>query len=323
MERNEGKELLNNLECIVFDLDRTLIDITKSYEQAIKNSIGKYLELKGIDYAKEKEIISSEAIYKLFWKPELADVWYITYAGIEYCLAESISAGGNPNIKYDFDEFVPFLLSCQGKKYDEVILNALKEKFPSFESESAEKFDSLWDKGLAKDIFQAEFLGSDWYRIEYGKECPVKAKGFYVNDSAIPNDEKALQALSFLSKRFKLGIATARPKSEAIKILGNLGYFRFFSKDSVFCLEDGSKAERILKALKALDFENGKSAYAGDAIGDVLAVNELKKQGIDIISIGVNVAASDELMKEQEKKLKEAGVDIFLKDFSTIKGLVE
>ncbi|NOX71680.1 MAG: HAD hydrolase-like protein [Candidatus Micrarchaeota archaeon] len=344
----KDKVNMKDINCIVFDIDRTLIDIRKSYEDAIRLAVSDMLKMAKIEI-NPSDVMSEDDIYRLWWKVQLADVWYITYAGTLYYLTKVLLSNRNASVENlgesgtegsfskeistlrafgknlsektmtaDFDGFVDFLLKAEGEKYIDVIKNALSAKFPEFDA-IEKKLDILWSKKLAQMLFQAEYQGNGWYREENNAEPPVNAeKGLWQNDRLFSMKISERDALYTLSKKFPLGIATARPASEAKKGLEVTGIAEFFKKENISTLEDGSKAERIMKSLKSLGCEGGKSIYIGDGVSDGLSVASLKKKGVNILFAGVVVPGSAELMKEQERRLKDAGADIIVNNISEL-----
>lgn len=126
-----------------------------------------------------------------------------------------------------------------------------------------------------KDLFQNFYLGSGRYYSIYRKEPKVK------NFSGFAKAEKALISLKLLQRlkrKFKLGIATGRPRLEAIMTLKDLRLVNVFDQRNLVALEDSVREkpypDPLLKAAEIL--KTKRSVYIGDSINDVIAAKKAK-----------------------------------------------
>lgn len=285
------------LTILLFDLDRTLVDIRQSYEQVIRLATVEYIVRHGGERFDPQQVCSDDDLYQLWWRPELADVWYLTYAWIQYYLVSETSRPTKP-------EFIERLLTVPGKKWTDIIPAALEQE-PGPD----------WNQTEAQGLFQNFFCGSDWIQREqvYPWLLAESYPGTYVHDQLI-GGANTLHALQSAKQRFDLGIATARPHDEALQCIRQLGLTEFFSEDCIGTLELGSKADRIRHVLQQLPPSEG-IAYCGDTTADLKAVAAVRAQGIPIIGVGVNVfSPRPDLMERQQQLLMQAGASVVLND---------
>lgn len=134
-----------------------------------------------------------------------------------------------------------------------------------------------------KDIFQLFYLGSTLYKKTEQKEPPLTLKGFIY-------DERCLISANLLDKlknNFKLGIATSRPRKEALFAVQNFKLQKYFLEKYIIAQED-TKYEKphpapllaAKTAMKALS-----PVYIGDSINDCIAA---EKAHMPCVYIGNN-----------------------------------
>ncbi len=134
-----------------------------------------------------------------------------------------------------------------------------------------------------KDIFQTFYLGSKDF------EKNENRKAVFINNSPLRLKEKLLikkKLLNTLSKKYKLGIATGRPRNEALFALKQFSLEDFFKKDLLIAKEDAKKVkpfpDPLLEAKRKMNVEN--PVYIGDTVNDYLASQRAK---MNFIFVGV------------------------------------
>ncbi|MGD9129000.1 MAG: HAD-IA family hydrolase [Candidatus Woesebacteria bacterium] len=182
----------------------------------------------------------------------------------------------------DWDASYALILKKQNSKFD----------IPEFIS-NLEKYrkDKLYQNIVA--VFQSYYLGSSLYQKCYSKKAPVK------KIESLINTEKLLipkSVLDNLKKKYKkMGIATGRPKFEAIYALKNNNILDLFN--TVIAMEDYKNGkpepEPLLMVSEKLALKN--TIYIGDSSSDVEAakraqmpciyIGEKKLGNIQIINI--------------------------------------
>lgn len=127
-----------------------------------------------------------------------------------------------------------------------------------------------------KDIFQTFYLGNLLFEKIEKRKAPLDGvDGFILKESCLIS-KKLLDKL--LNMNLKLGIATSRPRQEALFAIKKFGLQKFFSKQCIITQED-TKREKpdpapLLEAKGRLKAKN--PIYIGDSLSDVLAASRAK-----------------------------------------------
>lgn len=139
-----------------------------------------------------------------------------------------------------------------------------------------------------KDIFQSFYLGEKLFEEIYRRKPPASfPQGLIANETLLLD----LAILRSLSKIYKLGIATSRPRFEALFALKNLGVTpEYILQANIVAQEDVSREkpfpDPLLEAQKRLNCS--KCVYVGDSVNDLLAA---KQADMPCIFVGTNKEA--------------------------------
>jgi phosphoglycolate phosphatase-like HAD superfamily hydrolase len=165
------------------------------------------------------------------------------------------------------------------------------------------------------------YLGSKFFTQEYGQAPSV------FNGSGLIRRERPIagaSALDAVGTRAALGIATGRPRNQAVYALETTGMLKRFrslvTHEDVVVAEErqfGQTGRRVklskphpytlLEAIRRITLERVRCAYIGDTLDDIRAANAAKKE-MDIISIGCLAPAADkEGMREEFER---TGADV-------------
>lgn len=134
-----------------------------------------------------------------------------------------------------------------------------------------------------KDMFQSYYLGEKLFREIYNRPPPIfYSRGLNLNDSLLI--DKVL--FTTLAGIYEMGIATSRPRLEALYTAKNLNITpQFIKEEFIVAKEDALKEKpdpapllEIIKRIKAK-----KPIYIGDTINDVITA---QKAGMPCIFIG-------------------------------------
>jgi HAD superfamily hydrolase (TIGR01548 family) len=151
---------------------------------------------------------------------------------------------------------------------------------------------------LVKRIFQEVYLGPHFYRNYRLSPRFYKGKGLYLREKLLIRRD----TLEGLCRTVRLGIASGRPRSEALLALNRFDIEPYF--ESLVALEDCEEEEfrrfrseskgvtlskphpfSIVEAVRRISPSRTKSAYVGDLLDDMVAANRAKKI-IDVLAIG-------------------------------------
>jgi histidinol-phosphate aminotransferase len=125
-----------------------------------------------------------------------------------------------------------------------------------------------------KDIFQSYYLGKKLFLDIYKEKAPINFDPGLISNEILLLD---LTILRSLSEKYKLGVATSRPRFEALFALRNLGISpAIISEQNVIALEDAPREkpfpDPLLAAQKLL--KSKSPVYVGDSVNDVLAAQQ-------------------------------------------------
>lgn len=129
---------------------------------------------------------------------------------------------------------------------------------------------------LVRNIWQVFYLGSNEFeRVE-------KREAFFENSKPLRFEERLLISIDLLKwlakKNIRLGIATSRPREEALFALKQFNLERFFPKQYSIGQEDVKREkpfpDSLIEAIKRMKLT--KPIFIGDTINDCLAAKAAK-----------------------------------------------
>ncbi|MDQ2743501.1 MAG: HAD-IA family hydrolase [Chloroflexota bacterium] len=131
------------------------------------------------------------------------------------------------------------------------------------------------------DVFQTYYLGDQFWTELSGRPAPFGwAEPLIARETSLVSE----YTLGWLST-FPLGIATSRPRIEALMALRQHGLDRWFAEDLVVAAEDAPHEKPHPAPLQLLAARLGcrQAVYVGDTINDVLAA---EAAGMAFILVG-------------------------------------
>lgn len=151
-----------------------------------------------------------------------------------------------------------------------------------------------------QNVFQTYYLGDRTWENFSGSEAP-----FVWTEPLIERETPliSLEALTRLSG-LKLGIATSRPRAEALLALHQHGMHRYFGSDALVAMEDAAFEKPHPAPLLELTSRLGVSSpvYVGDTINDAIAAFEA---GMPFIHIGVEPLGEDRLDRQVSVRVQD------------------
>lgn len=215
------------VDAVLFDLDGTLVDESRSYREAIRLTAEFFLKA-------EVEAGEVEEIKAL---PGFNNDWDVTWALI-------------------------------GRRLHGHIL----------QPDAAER--SSYQYGRMRAVFQTYYLGDALWATLSGEPPP-----FTWGEPLIARETPlaALETLERLS-RYRLGIATSRPRAEALMALRQHGFDRYFPAETVVAAEDAPFEKPHPAPLMELVRRLGCThpVYVGDTINDAMAAAQA---GIPFVAV--------------------------------------
>ncbi|HEX9845127.1 MAG TPA: HAD family hydrolase [Candidatus Nitrosotenuis sp.] len=287
MYNNKGQDIfidetisniIDQIDGIIFDCDGVLVDVSKSYDLAIRQTtafvLKKFANLESIP-------ITTEIINGFKDTGGFNDEVDVTYASI-LSLSAAKKLGANPE-KFIFDVI---------KNADETGIESV-EKFLDSQnvdlSEIRKKLDypSFRLTNPLIQIFDQIFYGQALYEKIFHKKSQFVEPGLIENDLVLITAE----LLSSLKKKFgnKIAIVTGRGKESISYSLKEL--LGQFNVDCCVFLEDEPRglAKPNPKSL-IMSFEKLNTShclYVGDSMEDLMMANEANKMGRKITFCGI------------------------------------
>lgn len=330
------------MDILIFDMDGVLIDVSRSYRETIQRTVQIYLKTCfGFKDGKE-EPITKEDIFLFKSAGGFNNDWDLTSGLLLYLL--SISGFPPPPRKQKFSsvgEVVSHLKARSSNLNKNITQLTQKKNLPPFIRKVKLAGGGLkgvrkalrgsWEgwvygdgdlnqENVVKRIFQEVYLGGKFTSFYHVPTLFRKNHGLYFREKLII--PKGI--LSSLRKRFRLGIASGRPRFEANLALKRFGLLLYF--DSVVtldeCLEEQdrilqSTGKRVsllkphpyslLRVAQEIGIPKPRCGYVGDVIDDMLAARAARRE-LDILAIGFLHGGKKD--KTTKNSLLKAGADL-------------
>jgi len=315
MRSNENRSPLH-IDLLIFDMDGVLVDVSRSYRQAIQQTVQIYFETclglkKGL-----RNLITKEDIALFKSTGGFNNDWELTSALILYLLSISgIPPSARRRPLSNIGEVVQHLKTKSSPLHPR--LNRLLEKknLPPFlewvksyggglrgvRLALRETRRASWDgwvyrsgdidkENLVKRIFQELYLGDPFTSHYHRRPLFHTGRGYYLQERLlIPR-----KILTSLRKKGRMGIASGRPRFEATLALKRFQLLSYF--DSVVTLEECEEEERrilkrtgrrtkctkphpysILRVARETGIGRSACGYIGDVVDDMQAARAAKK----------------------------------------------
>ena len=270
---------VDEFDSIIFDCDGVLIDVTKSYDTTINETI-RYVLKEMVDITVDTPL-TNEILLKFKSTGGFNDEIDITYSGV-LCYIAAKKLNRNPT-ELIFD--VLNKADDTGIAYIENFLNKVDVDISDVKARlgypSADKND------LIHATFDQLFFGPELYEKIFQKKSKFTEKGFIENDKVVVSSE----LIGTLKKKFndKIAIVTGRgfnAISSSLKELLN----QFNVENSVF-LEDEPRdlakpnPQSLIRAMKALNSKN--CLYVGDSMEDMILAKKASELGFNATFCGI------------------------------------
>jgi len=308
------------MDILIFDMDGVLIDVSRSYRETIQRTVQIYLETCfGFEKGK-REPITKEDISLFKSAGGFNNDWDLTSGLLLYLL----SISGFPIFPQkrkcsSINEVVSYLQTQSSNLNKNITRRIHKKNLSPFIRDVKSEGGGLqgvrkalkgsWEgwvygdgdlnqENVVKRIFQEIYLGRKFTSFYHIPALFRKNHGLYFREKLII--PKGI--LSSLRKRFRLGIASGRPRFEADLALKRFGLLPYF--DSVVtldeCLEEQDRIRQstgkrenllkphpysLLRVTREIGIPNPRCGYVGDVVDDMLAARAARKE-LDILAIG-------------------------------------
>jgi len=308
------------MDILIFDMDGVLIDVSRSYRETIQRTVQIYLETCLGFKSGKRRLVTKGAISLFKSVGGFNNDWDLTSGLLLYLLSISGYPPLTKRKRLSSIEKVTLYLKNQSSDICPKKVSLFKRKqLPSF----LEKVRALggglrgirralgdsWDgwvygsgdldqENLVKRIFQEVYLGRRFSSYYHLQPLFYRGQGLYLHERLlIPR-----RILSSLRKKLRMGIASGRPRFEAVLALKRFHLLPYF--DSVVTLDECVEEEdrilhaegrrmsfskphpySLLRVVQEIDIPNPRCGYMGDVVDDMVTAHAAKKT-LQILAIG-------------------------------------
>ena len=323
---------------IVFDMDGVIIDVSRSYRDAIRQTVRLFFKIAPSWKDLPDPLFPQSDLARVKQSGGLNNDWDLTFLVINLLFTlvkvSKIHEDTDTWVKYyktvcncNVTELAQFL-----KSTNTPLTTLLNKKGRSNSRFIMSLYTDDVGKGnIIKQLFQEIYLGKDFFESIYGIPAKVYHGEGYIHREKLLIDKPFLEELS---KNNILAIATGRPKIEADYPLDYFDLRKYFT--NIFTLDDCIREERrileqegenvslgkpdpyMLNAITELRrHEISESCYIGDMPDDMIAASRSKA---DFTGIGFLSSAPDKAILKRD--LLRAGANYVIEDFSELKKII-
>jgi HAD superfamily hydrolase (TIGR01548 family) len=287
--KKDSLKNLSQVDTIIFDCDGVLVDVSKSYDLAIKQTtafvLDKFAGIKSIQ-------ISPEIISGFKASGGFNDEVDVTYASI-------LSLVVAKRLRIDAKKFISKVI----KNADSTGIISVEKFLDTVPVDISDMKKKLQYPGLHStnplyQIFDQMFYGKDLYRKIFGKKSQFK-KGLIENDIVLVTQK----LINSLEPKFakKIAIVTGRGKESTKYSLDKL--FGKFNIDSSFFLEDHPRTlakpnpKSLIMSINRL--KSRCCLYVGDSMEDLMMAKKATKIGKKTVFCGIYGTAQNRHSKKR------------------------
>ena len=280
-------------EGIIFDIDNVLIDTRRSYLDAIRWTVEIYLTgstvplFRPFPKATKPQLLSLHDVHDFKLLGGFNDDWDCCYGLLVYLLKLPTKKHTAENLK----SLINIKAFARTVKEKPLRVSGIVEKLGRNPAVTIEKISR---------VFQEIYLGKGLF------EGIEKKRMFYWKKRGLIHFEKLIFAKPLLDKikatGVRLGIATGRPRFEALHVLKRFGVLEYF--EAMTTMDDVRKAEKLmqrslrkphpfslLETAKKMKL-NKNLLYVGDLPDDMVAAHQAKPEA-DIKAVAFPSFAAD------------------------------
>ncbi len=308
-------------DAVLFDIDNVLIDTSRSYMDAIRWTVEIYLTTDSVPFfmspapGKKISVLSPDDVNQFKLLGGFNDDWDCCYGMLIYLTTLNVK----PRTTAQLKRIMNIRRFSQSIKERPLRVSGITRRLGHPQAVKIEK--------IAR-IFQEVYLGRDLFRMVERKPCAFWKK------RGLIHREKLIFRKSTLAKLKKmgiaLGIATGRPRFEAVYSLKRFGVLDYF--DTITTIDEVKRAEQqqkqslrkphpysLIETAKRIGISK-RFLYVGDLPDDIFAATQAKDT-FSVRSVAFPwYSANSRVAMEEVKKAKP---DFILKKASLLPKLVQ
>ena len=334
------------MDILIFDMDGVLIDVSRSYRETILRTVQIYLETYlGFEKGKRGPV-TKEDISLFKSAGGFNNDWDLTSGLLLYLLSISGFPLSPKKRKFSSINGVVSNLKTRSSNLNKNIIQLIQKKnLPPFIRKVKlgggglkgvrKALKGSWEgwvygdgdlnqENVVKRIFQEVYLGKKFTPCYHLPPFFHKKQGLYLREKLII--PKGI--LSSLEKRFRLGIASGRPRFEAELALKRFQLSPYF--DSVVTLDECHEEENrifrttgrrvkytkphpysLLRVVQEIGIPHPRCGYVGDVVDDMLAARAARRES-PMLAIGFLHGGKKD--KTMEDSLLKVGADLIVKN---------
>ncbi len=310
------QEILKNLpalDCILFDVDGVLLDVSLSFRAAIVDTVQFYIK-EQLGLSDTGALIEAEETELFKFAGGFNDDWDLTNAAVAFLIGKWAQSGAKDTKALrefgpDWREFTASLRRKGGglQQAEGFVLEMLRPT-------QRREFARAWNQKLVTRLFQEFYGGDEACRDLYGFDPEyLHGEGYYKRERVIIQPELVPTAL-------KTGLITGRGRSEAKLGLAHARLTNKFPENGWVVPDSGFKkpdGRTLLLAREKLDFKLG--LFIGDIMDDLRTVfNYRDLKGAGKARIYSAIVLSGPSGDKHKREFLEAGADIVAPDVNVL-----
>jgi phosphoglycolate phosphatase-like HAD superfamily hydrolase len=307
--------LLNSAECALFDIDGVLIDVRKSYNLAIKQTVDFVVKrMTGASCA--RRLVSDTLLLKFKQTGGFNNEIDMSYAIILALM--SLPFGESVHDKKDF-------LFTVAENADETGMLSVEEYLSSLYPASRIKklkedlvYPAPVGKSLLATVFDELFYGPTLFQKQHNLK-PM----YYHGKPLIENDKIVIRekTIRLFSKKFRENLALISGRSQIAAQHSLKPIFNIFNSSASVFLEDENREHwkpnpySLKKAMKHLGAKT--ALYVGDSIEDLNMARKAETE-TDVKILFIGVYGCSVRPQEMIRKFKDNHADIIIKNVNCL-----
>jgi HAD superfamily phosphatase len=308
-------KLLNSAECALFDIDGVLIDVRKSYNLAIKQTVDFVVKrMTGVSCA--RRLVSDTLLLKFKQTGGFNNEIDMSYAIILALM--SLPFGESVHDKTDF-------LFTVAENADETGMLSVEEYLSSLYPPSRIRklkedlvYPAPVGKSLLATVFDELFYGPTLFQ----KQHNMKPR-YYHGKPLIENDKIVIKekTIKLISKKFRENLALISGRSQIAAQHSLKPIFNIFNSSASVFLEDENREHwkpnpySLKKAMKHLGAKT--ALYVGDSIEDLNMARKAETE-TDVKILFIGVYGCSVRPQEMIRKFKDNHADIIIKNVNCL-----